>query len=383
MSNTGNPELLRQIVARIEETGPISFARFMEMALYEPGTGYYVAGPGRLGKKGDFFTASDVGFFFGECIARQLCAMDRFLGAPRPFQVVEFGGGRGLLAEDILRTLELRHLEVFERTRYAMVDRSAGMRAAASDLGTGLQVVAPEKLAEISGVAGCVLAVELFDALPVHRLVRRESGLKEIRVGIGPGGLEEVETSPGPALQHYAERYGAASSVGHEAEVCLEMPARFDQLSQVLDCGFMILVDYGYSAREKYGPARSRGTLMAYQGHTTSEDYLQRVGEQDLTAHVNWTALADHAASRGWRQLAMTTQDRFLIANGILEGLEARNESELRDPDMVRRRMLAKQLIHPEGMGRMFQVMVLYKGEGEPPQLEGLVDPFRAPPPGL
>ena len=159
MSNTGNPELLRQIMARIQETGPISFARFMEMALYEPGTGYYVAGPGRLGKKGDFFTASDVGFFFGECLARQISAMDRFLGEPEPLRIVEFGGGRGLLALDILKTLESRHPAVFVRSRYIMVERSAGMRAVASEVKADIQVVPPEELPAISGGAGCVLAV--------------------------------------------------------------------------------------------------------------------------------------------------------------------------------------------------------------------------------
>jgi len=196
------------------------------------------------------------------------------------------------------------------------------------------------------------------------------------------GALREVEAEPGPELIRYAERYGAVPVEGRRAEVCLEAGARFDRMDQVLERGFMILVDYGYSAEEKYGPARSRGTLLAYHRHETNREYLARVGEQDLTAHVNWTALADHAADRDWRLLALTGQDRFLIANGILEPLEARNEEDWRDPDKVRLRLQAKQLIHPEGMGKSFQVMVLFKGEGPLPRLGGLVDPFREWPPG-
>jgi SAM-dependent MidA family methyltransferase len=348
------------------------FHRFMELALYHPEHGYYSAGAERLGREGDFFTASDVGNLFGACLARQLEEMDGALGRPGTFSVLEFGAGRGLLAADILESFSR---EPAGRLDYRMVDRAAGMRELASEQAPGARVVDPEDPGK--DLTGCILAVELFDALPVRRIRRKEGELRELHVGISSDGdLVELEGAPSEEAVQLAERYGAAAEEGSEAEVCPSLEPVLESMDRTLERGFAILVDYGHPARELYGGRLRRGTLLAYHGHTSGEDYLRRVGEQDLTAHVNFTALEDAARDLGWTVLSLTTQDRFLIANGILERFEAAGEAEWSDPARVKERLRAMQLIHPQGMGRTFRVLVLCKGLDPAPELEGLRDPF-------
>jgi SAM-dependent MidA family methyltransferase len=373
-SDSHSLEPAASIRDEILEQGPVTFARFMELCLYHPVHGYYTRGGSRIGRDGDFFTVSDVGTYFGSCMARQLQEMDNVLGSPNPFRLLEFGGGRGLLARDILDAVAGDDEPFRCRLEYTLVDRSAGMR----ELAAGeVRTVSPGQLPAEPAGSGCVVAVELFDALPVHRVVRRDGSLREIRVGLdGAGELEPVEVDPSQEVAAYARRYGVATGEGQEAEVCLAAEEQFHRMASTLESGFMILVDYGYRAGELYDASRPRGTLLAYHRHKTNEDYYRRVGRQDLTAHVNWSGLTDHAAACGWRCLGLTTQDRFLVANGILEQFQVRDEADWRDPESVERRMKAMQLIHPEGMGRMFQVLVLYRGSGDPPELTGLTDPY-------
>lgn len=346
----------------------------MEIALHDPDHGYYASGPSRLGRGGDFFTASDVGTLFGECLARQLVEMDRILGRPAPFVYVELGCGRGLLAKDVREALAAIPESLAGRLEARLVDSSPGMRAAAAAAVPDARVSAPAEVAR--GGVGCIVAVELFDALPVHRVRRREGRLVEIRVGLdGSGRLAEVEAEPGDELAAYAARYGLAPDDGDETEACLAVRAAMERAASAIDRGFLLVVDYGHSARELYGPRRPRGTLLAYHRHRTGEDWLSRVGDQDLTAHVNFTALEDEARASGFRLIGLTTQDRFLIGNGILRSFEEAAEARP-DARQVKRRLQAMQLIHPEGMGRTFKVMIFGRGVPEGTTLEGLADPF-------
>ena len=371
----GVPEILDRIRGEIRTRGPIPFARFMEIALHDPVHGYYAGGAARLGRGGDFFTASDVGTFFGECVARQLIEMDRVLGRPARFAAIEIGAGRGLLARDVLDAARGIDAEFASRLDYVMVDRSAGMREAAAGQVSEGAALPPERLPRAE--AGCVLAVELFDALPVHRLRRRDGRLREVLVGVdGRGGLEETEGDPAPEAAALAIRYGAAAGEGEEAEVCPAADAQIDAAARSIDRGFVLAVDYGDPAARLYGPSRPRGTLLAYHRHATNEEYLLRVGEQDLTAHVNFTQIEDRALGLGLVPLGFTTQDRFLIANGILRHFEDAGEDR-GNVARARARLRAMQLIHPDGMGRVFKVLILSKGIDLPPVLAGLEDPFR------
>ena len=346
----------------------------MERALYDPQDGYYARGPGRIGRGGDFFTASDVGRGFGRCVAAQLSEIDRTVGPFDPFDVLEFGSGRGLLARDVLDAMSELNPGLARRLRYRMVDRSAAMREAAQCEAPEAETIAPERLGD--GYRGCVLAVELFDALPVHRLRRSDGRLREIYVDLDEhGALVEREGDPSEALVRLADRYGVAAEDGLEAEVAPGAITLFDAMQRLLDRGVLLFVDYGDAAGELYCAARGRGTLLAYHNNRTNQQYLERVGEQDLTAHVNFTLLTDRARECGLSILGTTTQDRFLIANGILDAFDVA-DAEWGRPRRVKQRLQAMQLIHPNGMGRMFKVLMLAKGCDPPPELNGLRDPF-------
>jgi SAM-dependent MidA family methyltransferase len=367
--------LLDEIRREIRGSGAIPFARFMEIALYHPRHGYYSAGAERLGPRGDFFTASDAGRSFGSCLAEQIREFDRVCGPFDPLHLIEFGAGRGLLARDILDALAEKGGAARPPARYVMVDRSGAMREEAAKRVPEARVVGPDNLP--GGLEGCVLAVELFDALPVHRVRRRSGCLREVAVDLASdGGLLECEIDPSAAIVDLAERYGAAPDDGMEAEVSPAALTQLDLMADTLDRGVLIVVDYGHAAADLYNARRARGTLLAYHGHATNERFLARVGRQDLTAHVNFSALEDRARERGLRVLGMTTQDRFLIANGILAEFDQPDPADAYDPRQVKRRLQAMQLIHPEGMGRSFKVLLLSKGCDPPPDLSGLRDPF-------
>ena len=348
----------------------------MELALYHPDRGYYARGSGRIGPRGDFYTASDVGTAFGECIARQLAEMDRLLGSPDPFGVVEFGAGRGLLVRDLLDAVPSVAPELAGRLHCLLVDRSPAMREEARRRVPEASVLAPEERPVTD--KGCVIAVELFDALPVHRVRRRGNDLVEVYVDLDPDlNLVECEGEADPEVLAIARRYGAAPRDGDEAEVSPESLALLDLLQVGLRSGFIVVVDYGRSAAELYVEPHRRGTLLAYHRHRASEDYLLRVGEQDLTAHVNFSALEDRARGSGLEVLGRTTQDRFLIANGIIERFtDSANLADRHDPWRVKQRLQAMQLIHPHSMGRRFHVLILAKNVSPRPGLTGLTDPF-------
>jgi SAM-dependent MidA family methyltransferase len=347
----------------------------MDLALHDPDHGYYARGADVLGAGGDYFTASDVGSAFGICMAAQLAEMDGILGRPDPFTVVELGAGRGILARDVLDAVASRGGELAGRLRCVLTDTSPGMRDEAARNVPEARVVAPG--APGASYTGCAVAVELLDALPVHRVRRRGGRLREVFVDVdAAGGLIERELDPLPQSSALAERYGAASREGEEAELC---PALFDELGRIarsLERGFAVIVDYGHAAAELYGPAHPRGTLLAYHRHRANEKFLLRVGEQDLPAHVNLTALEDTAGELGLVVLGRTTQDRFLIAHGILAPFDERDSDRWNDPARVRERLRILQLIHPAGMGRTFHVVVLAKGVDTGARITGLEDPF-------
>ena len=355
--SAGHPELLKIIRDEIGATGPVSFARFMELALNHPEYGYYTEGPDRLGRQGDFFTAADVGPAFGVCLARQLVKMDGILDRPEAFHYVEFGAGRGYLAEDVTVALSASASELALRLAVTLVDQSRGMRAAASARMPAARVV-PDTAALRAG-PGCVVAVELLDALPVHRVRRRGAALRELLVGVAGDRLVEVEGAPGDDVRAFASAYGAAPLDGDEAEVCLALRPTLNLLASSITRGFVVVVDYGHEAARLFGPAHRRGTLLSYHRHQANEDYLVRVGEQDLTAHVNLTALRSEAEALGLKTVEVSTQEKFLLDNGILEGLDSEEGGPVA---AAKRRLQAKQLIHPLGMGTMFKVAVFSKG---------------------
>lgn len=389
-------EIIREEIGR---EGPITFARFMELALYHPDYGYYSGGGvGRepVGWSGDFFTSGDVSPLWGWAIARQLHLMWQALGSPARFDVIEPGAGRGLLAASVWRYALALDERWAAALRYTLVDRAApgsplrAQREArlAAELA---EIPAPPdavrwapSLAEAASdgpITGCIVSNELADALPVHLLEARGGHLAEVYVALEPQTRQLVEQLAAPSSQRVADYLDAYAVPwrtypdGWRAEVC---PAAEDWMREVaasLGEGFALTLDYGASARRLYTLDRRRGTLMVYTRHRLGERPLAHPGQQDLTAHVNFSALARAGAEAGLRLTRYTSQAALLTALGVreqAEELEARlfpfAESERHtdrgQADYLRRAALLNALatlLNPHGLGG-FRALIQQRG---------------------
>lgn len=364
----GNPELEEIVRRRIREGNGISFADYMTLCLYHPQHGYYMAPRERIGRQGDFFTSSSVHPLFGRLISRQLRQMWEILGSGT-FTVAEQGAGEGHLALDILDAVAEEAPEFYAKLSYRLVEISGDNRERQRRLlekhGDRVQWCAME---ELSGFEGCFLSNELVDAFPVHLVEVREGALQEVFVVEKDGGFAEELRPPSTAdLEAHFRTVGIFPVEGNRAEVNLAAVSWMKEVSRTLGRGFVLTIDYGYPAADLYAPFRKDGTLMCYHRHTTSEDPYLRVGFQDMTAHVDFTALELAGISAGVEKLWFGEQYRFLLALGFAEALM---EMELRETDENRARDLRltlKNLILPEGgMGETFKVLIQGKGVGKP-----------------
>ena len=363
---TSRTPLTDILLERIEREGPLTFAAFMEMCLYHPEHGYYTAHVAESGQR-DYFTSPDVGSLFGRLLGGQLRELWELLGHPTRFDLVECGAGCGRLAGDILKWAAEHAPTFLTALRVTLVETSGPLRQQASkrlwQYGARVRCVADLPREQI---IGCVLSNELVDALPVHRVVQRAEGLREIYVVAQDGALGEAEGELStPALSHYLERYGTPLEVDQLAEVNLRALGWLERVARSLDRGFVVTIDYGYLARELYGAGHPRGTLLVFSGHRAQEEWLARPGEQDLTAHVNFTALEKHGRELGLETLGFATQTQFLLALVQASGLAGEIESMTSEVKKLKLRQQLKQLIHPEGMGETFKVLVQARGVGQ------------------
>jgi SAM-dependent MidA family methyltransferase len=386
MSETALAEIIRDEIRRV---GPLTFARYMELALYHPTLGYYAGGgSGRepAGWAGDFFTSGDVSPLWGWAIARQLHQMWQALGCPTRFDVIEPGAGRGLLAAAVWRYALALDERWAAALRYTLVDRAAPtspLRAArATRLAAELAAIpAPtdavrwvDDLAQAASdgpITGCIVSNELVDALPVHRVEARAGQLTEVYAALAPetGQLvERLDAPSSPRVAGYLDAYAVpwrAYPDGWRAEVGLAAEEWMGEVAATLGRGYALTLDYGASARQLYTRDRRRGTLMVYTRHRLGERPLARPGQQDLTAHVNFSALARVGAAAGLRVTGYTTQAALLRALGMpaqAEALAARlfpyAESERHtdrgQADHLRRAALRNAvatLLNPQGLG--------------------------------
>jgi SAM-dependent MidA family methyltransferase len=374
-------ELDRLIAETIRERGKITFARFMDMALYHPEWGYYMRPDTRIGPRGDFYTSPHVHPLFGMAIGEQLAQMWDLLGHPHPFTVVESGAGQGLLVRDILDGLARRHPACLDSTRYIIIERSPHlihqqrMELAESPLSPAsiLWLDGLDQLPDHGQLSGCILSNEFVDALPVHRIRRRASRIKEIYVGYEKGYTEKLDDPSTPLLVSYFADLNIELEEGQEAEVNLAALSWLDEMARALDRGFILTIDYGYESPELYGPRFPRGTLMCYRQHRATENPYAYVGQQDLTSHVNFTSLMRKGRELGLQTTGFTHQMKFLIALGILQMAQEWNGGV--GAEQAKAKLAARQLIMPGGMGDMFKVLVHHKGVGAP-QLKGLSPPW-------
>ncbi|RLA14172.1 MAG: class I SAM-dependent methyltransferase [Gammaproteobacteria bacterium] len=339
--------------------GTLAFDRFMELALYRPELGYYMSGTEQFGVEGDFVTAPGLTPFFGRCVAVQLAD----LLTDRPdMRVLEYGAGNGQLAVAVLA--ELERLGCLP-AGYDIVERSALLRGRQRQL---LEAQLPHLLERVhwlegspSGFCGIIIANELLDALPVQRLIKSPTGFDQVVVKQdGDALVLTAQPLSDPRVNKRLGHLGLAE--GYLTEINFAAETWVESLANVLDEGLVLLVDYGYCRDEYYHPQRNQGTFLCYFRHTAADDPVRFPGLQDMTAHIDFTAMAE-AASRGGLQVSgFTTQANFLISCGILDQLADRAD----DDNYIETLAPVKQLLLPGGMGEVFKVLALTRGYAQP-----------------
>jgi SAM-dependent MidA family methyltransferase len=351
----------------------------MDLALYDPASGYYARAAQRSGRAGDFFTSVDVGPVFGELLEIQLAEMADIvtpampvppdlpaLPGPPAFDLVEAAAGNGRLAADILTAARRRDPAFYDRIRLHLIETSAAARAAqARILGSmheRLAFSSPDLPASFEGV---LLANELLDALPVHQVVMRQDGLREVYVDASHGELRTIEGPPStPGLEAYLDRLGIALEPGARVEINLRACEWIQTAAKRLTRGFIIIIDYGHEARELYSATHAGGTLTTFARHTMAgaerpadaPAWLEDAGDRDITSHVDFTSVRMAAEAAGLTTIGLLDQTYFLI------GLGAANL----DVSDLKKRLALKTLLMPGGLGSTHKVLIFGKGVGTP-----------------
>ena len=386
--------LRRKIEQEIAAHGPIPFSRYMELCLYDPEFGYYSRNAEQFGKAGDFYTSSDVHAVFGRLIARQFEEMWRILGKPNEIEVLELGPGRGLFAQDVLDWSSRKFPEFFNALHYSLMEQSPVLRDrlkttlsihlekekvsildspapeataarrrnnAGQAARPGLKVESgktPKEGREIprtkSGASPLIIfANEFFDALPVEIL--SSQGCLHLAED-----LSETWAPPSGEALEFLDRYGVHPDPGDRLEVPLIAQTYASEIASIVQRGFLIAIDYGYT-REEQLAGRHRGTLMSYWQHSAGMNPYQAPGKQDITAHVNFTGLAAALKSGGLLPHPLMTQSQFLLGIGESNQFaEAFEECRL-PQERAKVALQLKHLITPEGMGESFRVLVASK----------------------
>jgi len=360
------PELTAWLQEKIASEGGITFAAFMQACLYHPVHGYYTDVRDRIGRAGDFFTSTSVHALFGKLVGRQIGQFWKLLGGG-PFTLVEQGAGEGYLALDILESLQQEAPELYRDLQYVLIEISPDHRARQRQrLKEHVEAgkVVWSTLEELQPFVGCFLSNELVDAFPVHLVELTAEGLREVFVVNGEGGFaEELREPSSPRLEEYLAGLPLGLPNGYRTEINLLSRAWMAEVAQKIERGYVLTIDYGYPATERYAPWRNTGTLMCYWQHTTEENPLLRPGCQDITAHIDFSELENVGRQHELASLYFGEQYRFLMGLGFLEELI---ELQSREPDAQRAqelRLTLKRLIMPEsGMGDTFKVLVQGKG---------------------
>jgi SAM-dependent MidA family methyltransferase len=382
-----NSRKLQEILlAQIKSSSPqqITFAQYMALALYHQQYGYYTARVS-IGSQGDFFTASSLGQDFGQLLAVQLMQMWHHLGCPNPFHVVEMGAGNGELAQDILHYFQgTKHQLFLKALKYIIIERSPSLIKQQqerlkswhefdltwknwSDLAT-------------ESIEGCFFSNELVDAFPVHLVQKEEQQLKEVYLGVQDHELTEIiDRISTEKLTQYFERLGVDLSQqqypeGYRTEVNLQALDWLETVASKLKRGYVLTIDYGYSAEKYYRPSRNQGTLQCYYQHRRHNNPYANLGYQDITAHVNFTALELYGELYNLHKIGFTQQGLFLMALGLGDRLNELSSGQFSIPEIFKRRDALHQLIDPTGLGG-YGVLIQVKNLTESESLQGFTVP--------
>lgn len=357
-----NP-LEQKIIEKIKKEGPITFETFMEMALYEPDLGYYASVNTEIGKAGDFYTSQHLHPAFGTTIGKQLEEMWEIMGRPSDFYAIEPGAGAGLTCMDILNYLHQN--DIFHSFNYVIVELNPFIQNKQKKLLRKYsdKVIWISSLRELRNVKGCVLSNELLDAFPVH-LIEMDDKLKEIFVGVDNDNIYEIKANPSTdALFDYLSEFSIKLPKGYRTEINLRIKDWLKSVNEVLSEGFILTIDYGYPAWDYYSEDRNRGTLLCYYKHQISEDPYRKVGEQDITAHVNFSSVKKWGEELNFKTIGFCQQGTYLMSVGIDELI---NELYATSTDYLFEVARIKRLIFPGTIGESHKVMIQYKGKDNP-----------------
>ncbi|BCJ86176.1 class I SAM-dependent methyltransferase [Effusibacillus dendaii] len=354
-----------RLIPLLREKGAIPFRDFMQAALYDPDDGYYSRKHEIFGKTGDFYTSPGVHSVFGQTVARDLFKKWHLLDCPSPFILVEFGAGQGVLAKDILTAWKQIAPEI--PIHYRIVETSAGLREIQRALldpvirATNAVVEWFSDLSEAGSFIGMVLSNELLDAFPVHVVEKTETGWQEIYVTERDGMLAEC-TGPlsDNRIAFYIDRFLPPLPVGRRAEVNLAALDWLQEISIFLKKGFIITIDYGEESDHLY-EGRNSGTIRAFYRHQPVSELYVRIGQQDITSDVNFTAIRKYGEDIGLGTFLYGTQANYLVQAGILETIAPPQSDDPFQDETFKRNLAIKHLILPGGMGDRFKVLIQQK----------------------
>lgn len=345
----------------------IPFCDYMELCLYHPQWGYYMQSRDKIGKAGDFYTASNIGGVLGEALATYIAR--QAVSLTGPVRIMEWGAGTGRLAAQIMDGVRELFPQLYPRVEYTAVEKSPwhreNQRQQLSAHWQAVRQLTPDEAEKAGGGARAdfILSNELLDAFPVHRLRQRGQTLMELHVGwdASAEAFHEVELPcANDALIHYLEASELKLSDGQTADFSLEAPQWLRSRLGELRSGELITIDYGDTAEELFGTHRMNGTLLCYKNHLAAENPYIYAGEQDITAHVDFSACIREGLEAGVASWNLMTQKEFLLTSGVLERLVSHNGRDPFSPAAKRNRAI-RQLLLSDGMSELFKVLVQRK----------------------
>jgi SAM-dependent MidA family methyltransferase len=349
-------QLSEIIIQKIKNEGPISFRDFMETALYYPELGYYTSEKDKIGTKGDYYTSPNLTPLFGVMIARQLEEIWEFTGKGR-FTIVEYGAGTGKLCHDILDYLK-NNREFYEKLTYCIIEKSPAMQEKEKAC-LYEKVSWYNTIRDIPEIIGCILSNELIDNFAVHQVVM-EDELMEVFVDYKDGFVELLRPAA-KELKNYLDELNVVLPKGFRTEINLQATQWINEIAFSLKKGYVITIDYGYPSSSLYSKQKSCGTVVCYNKHTVNTDPYCYIGEQDITSHVNFSALCHWGTKNGLACYGLTNQADFLLSLGFKEHLR---ESVVSDSDpiiaMRKEIFLTHTLIMDLGM--KLKVLIQHKG---------------------
>ncbi len=372
MKLTGKDQLVWIIKDRIKKEGEISFRDFMDMALYYPELGYYTSPQEKIGGFGDFYTASELDRAFGELLGKQFVEIYNKIGE-ESFRIVEIGAGKGYLAFDILKFIQENYPEVFKKTTYTIIEKSPYHIKTQKEILSIFENV--EWVQDIidfedGSITGVVFSNELFDSFPVHLIRKIKGKIYEVFIKVDEeNNVQEVLKEASEEILRYISQLSIDIPEGMQTEINLDAADYIQKIGKKLKKGFVITVDYGYPSAELYKPYRMKGTILCYYRHRYSENFYENVGMQDITSHVNFSALKYYGMIAGLDFTGFTDQAHFLTNLGLMEIFEKLQEKN--DYESFERLNRLKTLVLPKGMGEKFKVLVQHKNIKDP-SIKGL-----------